>query len=109
MGEVHTRIIHSIQRSVGACYLLFGRPNPLILTPSLSEENFVKAAAWRMEQLGLDFDTRIMRIIYPLTKRENFLLDIDAGWAPSSSHTTKEIAHLLGHERTVSVILPLGS
>ena len=109
MAEVHTRITHSIQRSVGACYLLFGHPNPLLRTPSLSEEKFVKAAAWRMEQLGLDVDTRLMRIIYPLLKREDFLRVIDTGWAPGSSHTTKEIAHLLGHARTASVILPLGS
>ena len=38
MAEVHTRITHSIQRSVGACYLLFGHPQPLTLMISLSEE-----------------------------------------------------------------------
>ena len=46
--EVQSRITQSIQRSVGVCYLLFGQPQPLILTPSLSQEKFVKAAAWRM-------------------------------------------------------------
>ena len=79
MAEVHTCINHSIQRSVGACYLLFGHPQLILLTPSLSEEKFVKAAAWRMEQLGLDVDTRLMRIIYPLLKRVAFLLAIDEG------------------------------
>ena len=109
MGEVQQRIRTSIQRSTDSCYLLFGHPQHGILTPSLSEDKFVAAAAWRMEQLGLDVDTRAMCIIYPLSKRTDLLDCINEGWGVNSQHTQREIAVLLGLLRTASIILPLGA
>ena len=109
MGEVQKRIRTSIQRSTESCYLMFGYPQHGILTSSLSEDKFVAAAAWRMEQLGLDVDTRAMCIIYPLAKRTDLLDCINEGWEVMSQHTQKEIATLLGLLRTVSIILPLGA
>lgn len=58
----------AIQRSADSCYLLFSHPQSG-LTLSLSEETFVSAATWRMEQLGLDVDTLRMMVIYPKEKR----------------------------------------
>ena len=109
MAEIQARIRLSIQRSSDSCYMMFGHPERGILTPSLSEEKFVASAAWRMDQLGLDIDTRRMLVIYPLPKRTALLACIDAGWAPGALHTQREVATLLGHTRTASTILPLGS
>ena len=108
MAEVHHRIQLSIQRSSASCYLLFGHPRK-DLTPSLSEEKFVPSASHTMEQLGLDIDTRSMRVIYPLPKRTALLSLIDDGWSAGSPKSQRQIATLLGHLRTAATILPLGS
>ena len=109
MAELAPRIQLAIQRSTAACYLLFGHPRKGILTPSLSEDKFVPAAAWHMEQLGFDVDTRAMTISYPAPKRSALLEIIDLGWTTGSRRTHKELASLLGHVRTAAAIVPLGS
>ena len=89
MGEVQSRIRASIQRSTDSCYLMFGYPQRGILTSSLSEEKIVAAAAWLIEQLGLDVDTRAIYITYPLAKRTDLLDCINEGWEVTSQHTQR--------------------
>ena len=109
MAEYHDRIRLSIQRSTDSCYLMFGHPEPSLRIPSLSEEKFVQSAAHRMEQLGLDVDTRRMAVVYPPSKRSDLLAIIDVGWDRNAFHAQRQIAHLLGHTRTASTILPIGT
>ena len=76
IAELVPRIQLAIQRSTAACYLLLGHPRKGVLTPSLFEDKF-PAASWRMEQLGLNVDTRAMIITYSLPKRSDLLVIID--------------------------------
>ena len=62
-----------------------------------------------MEQLGLHVDTRAMTISYPAPKRSALLKILDLGWTLGSRRTHKELASLLGHVRTATAIVPLGS
>ena len=109
MAEYHDRIRLSIQRSTDSCYLMFVHPEPSFRIPSLSEDKFVKSAAHRMEQLGLDVDTRRMAVVYPPSKRSDLLAIIDVVWGRNTFHAQRQIAHLLGHTRTASTILPIGT
>ena len=109
MAEFHHRIRLSIQRSTDSCYMLFGYPTPNLRIPSLSEDKFVPGASHHMEQLGLDVDTRRLCVTYPLSKRTDLLAIIDEGWAPGAPHPQRRIATLLGHTRTASTILPIGT
>ena len=88
---------------------MFGYSQQGILTSSFSEEKFVAAAAWCMDQLGLDVDTQAMCITYPFAKRTDLLACINEGWEVTSQHTQKEIATLFGLLSTASIILLLGS
>ena len=62
-----------------------------------------------MEQLGLDIDTRSMRVIYSLPKRVALLALLDDGWSAAQAKSQLQITTLLGHLRTEATILPLGS
>ena len=79
MAEFHHRIRLSIQRSTDSCYMMFGHPKPDLRIPSLSEDKFVPGASHRMEQLGLDVDTRRLCVTYPPSKRADLLAIIDEG------------------------------
>ena len=108
MAEVHRRIQLSIQRSSASCYLLSGHPRR-DLTPSLSKEKFVPSTSHNMEQLGLDIDTRSMRVIYSLPKRVALLALLDDGWSAGQPKSQRQIATILGHLRTAATILSIGS
>ena len=77
MARILPRIRLSIQRSSDSCYLLFGHADQGILTPILSENKIVQAAAWRMDQIDLDIDTRRMPVVYPLPERKDLRACID--------------------------------
>ena len=62
-----------------------------------------------MEQLGLDIDTRSMRVIYPLPKGTALLSLLNDGCSAGQPESQRQIATLLGHLRTAATILPLGS
>ena len=70
--EIHGRIINSIHRSTGSCYMMFGQPCPKVYTPSLSIENYLAAASHPIEQFGIDINTRRMVVIYSTSKRAPF-------------------------------------
>ena len=79
MAKNMARIHLSIQQSSNFCYLFYGHPKQRIITPILSEEKFVPAAAWRMYQLGLDIDTRCIQVIYSLPEHTKLLVCINVG------------------------------
>ena len=109
MAEILPRATLSVQRSTGACYLCFGNPAPLLRTPCLSEDKFVKHASWTMDHLGLTIDTRRMVVIFPAPKRRELLSLIDTHWTPASSITINASAVILGHLRTAAALQPMGS
>ena len=109
MAEILSRIVLSVQRSTGSGYLCFGQPTPLIRTPCLSEDKFVRHASWAMEHLGLLIDTRRMVVILPKAKRDELLSIIDAQWSPAPSVPMKTCAVILGHLRTAAALNPVGS
>ena len=49
MAKIQGRIIDSIHRSTGSCYMVFGQPCPNVRIPSLSEDKYVAAESHRME------------------------------------------------------------
>ena len=63
MAEITNRIQLFIQRSSDSSYLLFSHLQRDILTPCLAEENFIITTLWCMNQLGLDTNTRNMKVI----------------------------------------------
>ena len=109
MAEISARMAPSINASTGSCYLLFGHPALPLRSPSLSEEKFEKAAAWLMEHLGLEINTRLMRIIFPASKRTALLEIIDRDWKVGAQMTISVSAVILGHLRTAAAIQPLGA
>ena len=109
MAEILRRAVLSVQRSTGSCYLCFGHPAPLIRTPCLSEDKFVREASWRMEHLGLIIDTRLMVVIFPQSKRDELLSIIDSHWTSSPTVPMKTCAALLGHLRTAGTLTPMGA
>mgnify|MGYP005694889421 CR=1 FL=1 len=109
MAEIPRCIILSVQRSTGSCYLCFGHPSPLLRTPSLSEDKFVKLASYIMENLGLVVDTRRMVVIFPAEKRQELIQIIDAERASSASLSINSSAAILGHLRTAAALQPLGA
>jgi len=109
MAETGCLIRMSIQWISGLCYLLFGHPQRGILNPSLSGDKSLPSAAWEVEQLGINEDTRKIQITYPLAKWADFLTCIIKGWKTADQRSHCETAILLSHTNTASIILLLGS
>ena len=73
MANIRSRIIHTINSSESACYLFFRQQNPSLRNPFISMVKVEEFAHWTQKHLGLDIDTRRMKIILPSIKRKTLL------------------------------------
>jgi hypothetical protein len=117
-ATAHTRanIYDAINRSVLGAYIVFGFPDDDRRTPAINPKKWQEFLLHITMYLGLEIDTRLMLVIWPLDKRDRLVVMIDTLWVPPGSPpayqptlTPRDIASLLGLVRHGATVSQMGN
>jgi hypothetical protein len=117
-ATAHTRanIYDAVNRSVLGAYVAFGFPDEDRRTPAINPKKWEAFVHWVVTYLGLEIDSRLLLVIWPLEKRARLAAMIDSSWVPANSPqnhralvTPGLAAALLGLVRHGCVVSPYGN
>jgi hypothetical protein len=66
-------------------YVAFGFPDEDRRTPAINPKKWEAFVHWVVTYLGLEIDSRLLLVIWPLDKRARLAAMIDSSWVPANS------------------------
>ena len=116
-GNAHIRRIFPtvVNCSVAAAYLLFGYPHEdPDRPPCINPNKWVRHVSHVMKFLGYEIDSRTMRVIWPIPKRQKLLIFLDELLEPQldtprRGSTPLQCSRVLGLFRHAAILSPRGT
>jgi hypothetical protein len=112
VAHIRRHFLAAVHASVHSAYTLFGRPEAdPHRPPCINPLKWTDHASWAVRFLGFQIDTRLMRVSWPVDKRDKlatFLRDLLAEQAAGRPSTPQSVSRVLGLVRHAALVSPLG-
>jgi hypothetical protein len=115
-AHIRDKIYDAVNSSVLGAYIVFGFPDDDRRTPAINPKKWQRFLHYLAVYLGLEINTRLMLVIWPLEKRHRLAVIIDTVWIPPGSSPThqailtpRDCASLLGLVRHGATVSPEGN